>query len=91
MRDFDSQNLASTAWAFATVGRRHEQLFAALGLEYKLRIQCHRGRPKLVFTGKPEGEEPSTPSNQPPECPGGPVRLQIASTHACGSMGAVMT
>ena len=32
MRDFTSQNLANTAWAFATGGRREEQLFTALAV-----------------------------------------------------------
>ena len=30
MRDFTSQNLANTAWAFATVGHKDERLFSAL-------------------------------------------------------------
>ena len=29
MRDFNSQNLANTAWAFATVGHKEELLFTA--------------------------------------------------------------
>ena len=30
MRDFNSQELANTAWAFATVGHKKERLFTAL-------------------------------------------------------------
>ena len=30
MRDFNSQGLANTAWAFATVGHEMERLFTAL-------------------------------------------------------------
>ena len=30
MRDFTSQGLANTAWAFATVGHKEEVLFVAL-------------------------------------------------------------
>ena len=30
MRDFNSQALANTAWAFATVGHKEERLFTAL-------------------------------------------------------------
>ena len=30
MRDFNSQDLASIAWVFATVGHKDEQLFTAL-------------------------------------------------------------
>ena len=30
MRDFTSQSLANTAWAFATVGHKEERLFTAL-------------------------------------------------------------
>ena len=30
MRDFNSQNLANTAWAFATVSHKDERLFSTL-------------------------------------------------------------
>ena len=30
MMDFNSQNLANTAWAFATVGHKDERLFSTL-------------------------------------------------------------
>ena len=30
MREFNSQDLANTAWAFVTVGHREEQLFTAM-------------------------------------------------------------
>ena len=39
MRDFTAQNLANTAWAFATVTHKEEQLFAALAAATKWRIR----------------------------------------------------
>ena len=38
MRDFSSQELANTAWAFATVGHQREQLFASLAAAAEQRM-----------------------------------------------------
>ena len=37
MRDFNSQALANTAWAFATVGHKDERLFSTLAAAAKQR------------------------------------------------------
>merc|ERR1712224_998624 len=39
MRDFNSQNLANTAWAFATLGHKDEWLFAALAAAAERRLR----------------------------------------------------
>ena len=36
--DFSVQNLANTAWAFATLGKLNEELFAGLAQEAKRRV-----------------------------------------------------
>ena len=36
--DFDAQNLANTAWAFATAGQSDAQVFAALAKAAQLRL-----------------------------------------------------
>ncbi len=39
MRDFDSQNLANTAWSFATVGHKEARLFTALAAAAERRMR----------------------------------------------------
>ena len=39
MRDFNSQGLANTAWAFATVDHKEERLFAALAAAAEWRMK----------------------------------------------------
>ena len=39
MRDFKSQELANTAWAFATVGHKEEQLFMTLAAAGERRMR----------------------------------------------------
>ena len=39
MRDFNPQNLANTAWTFATSGRKDEPLFAALATAAERRMR----------------------------------------------------
>ena len=39
MRDFNLQELANTAWAFATVGHKNERLFTALAAAAERRIK----------------------------------------------------
>ena len=39
MRDFNSQELANTAWAFATVGRKDERLFSTLAAAAEQRMR----------------------------------------------------
>ena len=38
LSDFNPQNAANTAWAFATVNYRHEKLFAALAIAAEQRL-----------------------------------------------------
>ena len=38
LSDFNPQNVANTAWAFATVNYRDEQLFAALAIAAERRL-----------------------------------------------------
>jgi hypothetical protein len=38
LRDFDPQNIVNTAWAFAKMKCRAEELFAALAIAEKRRI-----------------------------------------------------
>ena len=38
LADFESQNLANTAWAFATAGQAHALLFAALSRATERRV-----------------------------------------------------
>ena len=38
MREFNSQELANTAWAFATVGHQEEQLFTSLAAAAEQRM-----------------------------------------------------
>ena len=38
MRDFNSQNLANTAWAFATVSHKDERLFSMLAAAAERRM-----------------------------------------------------
>ena len=39
MRDFNSQDLANTAWAFAMVGRKDERLFSMLAAAAEQRMR----------------------------------------------------
>ena len=39
LRDFNSQDLANTAWAFATVGHKEERLFTALEVAAEQRMR----------------------------------------------------
>ena len=39
MRDFNSQDLANTAWAFATVGHKDERLFSMLAAAAERRMR----------------------------------------------------
>ena len=39
MRDFNSQDIANTAWAFATVGHKDERLFSTLAAAAEQRLQ----------------------------------------------------
>ena len=39
IRDFNSQDLANTAWAFATVGHKEDQLFTALAAAAEQRMR----------------------------------------------------
>ena len=38
LTDFNAQNVANTAWAFATVNLRDEKLFAALTIAWERRL-----------------------------------------------------
>ena len=42
MQDFNSQDLANTAWAFATVGHKEERLFAALAVSAEQPLKSPR-------------------------------------------------
>ena len=39
MKDFNSQELGNTAWAFATVGHKEERLFTALAVAPEQRMR----------------------------------------------------
>ena len=39
MRDFNPQDLANTAWAFATVGHEEKQLFTSLAAAVERRMK----------------------------------------------------
>ena len=44
MRDFNSQNLANTAWVFATMGHKEEGLFTALAAAAERRMMNFTSR-----------------------------------------------
>ena len=44
VREFNAQNLANTAWAFATVGQKDDQLFKALARMAERRLDQFNGQ-----------------------------------------------